>query len=51
MSRWPAPTYPMYCHGPCYMMTPRIAEQLLENHRNYGWGQFKRFEDLYVTGG
>ena len=32
------------------MMTPRIAEKLLENHRNYGWGQFKRFEDLYVTG-
>merc|ERR1712100_757817 len=46
-NKWPEPNYPMYCHGPCYMMTPLIAEKLLKNHQDFGGGQFKRFEDLY----
>ena len=49
-NKWPEPNYPMYCHGPCYMMTPLIAEKLLKNHQDSGEGQFKRFEDLYLTG-
>ena len=49
-NKWPEPNYPMYCHGPCYMMTPLIAEKLLKNHQDFGGGQFKRFEDLYLTG-